>query len=58
MKENLNDYNNLMIRLTNIIGEAYENNMLTYAECVGVFSSAQHFFIDHAKQIWNEENED
>jgi hypothetical protein len=58
MKENLSDYENLMIKITNIIGEAYENGMMSYAECVGVFTSAQHFFIDHIKQDWDKKNED
>jgi hypothetical protein len=47
-----------MIQITNIIGEAHDNGMLSYAECVGVFTSAQHFFIDHIKQDWDENNED
>ena len=58
MKENLNDYENLMIEICNIIGNAYDTDMLSYAESVGVFTSAQHFFIDHVKQDWDEKNED
>ena len=58
MKENLSDYENLMIKITNIIGEAYENGMLSYSESIGVFTSAQHFFIDHVKQLWDETDED